>query len=189
MRLSLKPEDVQRLKTALIGLILVCLSIAGSVAVDFVSGIGEQGISPLPTPEFNAEALSRKDAKEEVTSGMIERVEIEAICTGADGSAGATAFSAPVAGEVLAVNVSYVGDDPATTDVTLADESDPAGELIVNRASVAADVKLYPRRALNDNVGGALTVYGEYVVHGRLKLVAAQANAGDKIKAVVWLRR
>ncbi len=188
MRLSLKPEDIARLKTALIGLILVCLSIAGSVAMDFVSGIGEQGISPLPTPElFNAEALRRGDAEGE--PGMIERVEIEAICTGADGSAGATAFSAPVAGEVLAVNVSYVGDDPATTDVTLMDESDPAGEAIVNRANVAADAKLYPRRALNDNVGGALTVYGEYVVHGRLKLVAAQANAGDKIKAVVWLRR
>ncbi len=187
MRLSLKPEDVVRLKTALIGLILVCLSIAGSVAVDFVSGIGEPDISPLPTPEFNAEALSRKGAEAEV--GMIERVEIEAVCTGADGSAGATAFSAPVAGEVLAVMVTYAGDDPVTTDVSLADENDPAGELIVNRANVAADAKLYPRRALNDNVGGALTVYGEYVVHGRLKLTAAQANAGDVIKAVVWLRR
>jgi len=188
MHLSLKPEDVVRLKTALIGLILVCLCIAGSVVVDFVSGIGEHGISPLPTPElFNAETLRRGDAEGE--AGMIERVEIEASCTGADGSAGAVAFSAPVAGEVLAVNVSYVGDDPATTDVSLTDENDPAGELIVNRANVAADVKLYPRRALNDNVGGALTVYGEYVVHGRLKLVAAQANNGDKIKAVVWLRR
>ena len=124
---------------------------------------------------------------------MIDRIEIVATCTGDDAAAAAIAYSPHVEGKIHAVQLSYVGDDPATTDVTLADESDPANESIVSLTDNATDIKIYPRRLLETNDGTDLTydgtrkVYGHYVVHGRLKLTIAQANTGDKITATVWL--
>ncbi len=126
---------------------------------------------------------------------MIDRVEIVATCAGADGSAVGTGYSPHVQGKIQAVNVAYEGADPATTDVTLVDENDPAAESIVTLADNATDAKIYPRRLLETNDGTDLTyegtrkVYAPYVVHGRLKLSVAQANDEDVIRATVWLER
>lgn len=113
---------------------------------------------------------------------------------GADGSATATGYSPHVSGKVLAVYVDYQDSPPgATTDFTLADEGDPAAEAIVNLANQATDIKLYPRRLLETNDGTDLTydgtrkVYGEYIVHGRLKATIAQANAADYCDITVWM--
>jgi len=125
---------------------------------------------------------------------MIDRIQISSgACVGADGSAAATTYSPHVTGKVLAVHLSYVGDDPATTDVTLSDEGDPAAEAIVSLTDNATDIKIYPRRVTEKNDGtDILYVAGEevfepYIVYGRLKLVVAQANTGDVITATVWI--
>lgn len=124
---------------------------------------------------------------------MIDRIVISGTCAGADGSSTFTAYSPHVKGKIQAVHISYVGDDPATTDVTLADEADPASESIVSLTDNATDIKLYPRRLLETNDGTDLTydgtrkIYAPYIVHGRLKLVVAQANLGDVITATIWI--
>ena len=99
------------------------------------------------------------------------------------------------AGEVLAVHVAYEDSPPATTDVTLSDEGDPASEAIVSLANANSDVKLYPRRLLETNDGTDLTydgtrkVYGPHVVHGRLEATIAGANAGDSATITAWIKR
>ena len=125
---------------------------------------------------------------------MIDRLQIKATAAGTAGAAAATAYSPHVAGEILKVHVDYTGDTN-TMDVTLADEADPAAESIVSLANQDTDITLYPRRLLETNDGTDLTydgtrkVYAPYVVHGRLKLSVAQADAGDVVEATVWLRR
>jgi len=130
---------------------------------------------------------------------MIDRFQISVTAAGtsagsASGSASGSAYSPPVAGEILKVHVDYTGDTN-TMDVTLQDVQDPASENIVNLADQDTDIALYPRRVLETNDGTDLTydgtrkVYAPYVVHGRLKLSVAQADAGDIVVATVWLRR
>ncbi len=126
---------------------------------------------------------------------MIDRIEIKGTCVGVDGSATVTAYGPHSQGRVLAAHVSYAGDDPGTTDVTLTDTADPASEAILTLANNATDTKIYPRRLLETNDGTDLTydgtrkVYGHYVLHGRPKLVVAQANAGDVITITLWIEK
>ena len=125
---------------------------------------------------------------------MIDRIQIKATAAGTAGAATATAYSPHVAGEILKVHVDYTGDTN-TIDVALSDEADPASEEIVNLDDQDTDITLYPRRLLETNDGTDLTydgtrkVHGPYVVHGRLKLSVAQADAGDVVEATVWLRK
>jgi hypothetical protein len=130
---------------------------------------------------------------------MIDRIQFStgACATAAAGSATATGYSPHVAGRVLAVAVEYQDSPPAaTTDFTLADESDPLAEAIVTLANAATDLKLYPRRATQTNANAALLyaaggtpVSEPYAVHGRLKATIAQANTGDSVLVTVWLER
>lgn len=114
---------------------------------------------------------------------------------GGAGVATATAYSPHVSGEILAVHVEYKDSPPAgTTDFTLSDENDPAGESILSLTNTATDAKHYPRRAIQDNAGADVTfdgtneIYEPYVVHGRLKATIAQANNGDSVTVTVWMR-
>ena len=125
---------------------------------------------------------------------MIDRVQWSTgVAAGAAGSATAMGYSPEVHGLVVAVHVAYVDSPPATTDITLSDEADPASEAIVNLADANTDVKVYPRRQVQDNTGAGLTydatepVAEPYVVHGRLEAVIAGANAGDSVTVTVWL--
>ena len=127
---------------------------------------------------------------------MLDRVVVDTgPAVGAAGSATATGYGPWVAGKVLAVYVTYGDSPPATTDFTLSDEADPAGEAIVSLTNTNTSQKLYPRRLLETNDGTDITyngtqkVYAEYVVAGRLKAVIAQANAADYVRAVVWMER
>jgi hypothetical protein len=114
---------------------------------------------------------------------------------GSAGSATATGYSERVDGEVLAVHLDYQDSPPATTDVSISDESDPASEEIVNLDDANTDIKLYPRRLVETNDGTDITydgtrkVYAPYVVSGRLEATIAQANAADYVDVTVWLRR
>lgn len=126
---------------------------------------------------------------------MIDRVQFSTgVASGGAGVATATGYSMLVRGRVLAVNVAYVDSPPAaTTDFTLSDGADPAAEAIVSLPNVATDVRLYPRRAVQDNAGvdrtydGTRKVAEPYVVHGRLKAVVAQANDGDSVTVTAWI--
>lgn len=127
---------------------------------------------------------------------MLDRVTITTgAASGGAGAATATGYSPTVSGRVLAVYVAYSGTPPATTDVTLQDDDDPAEENIVNLADNNTDTKLYPRRQVEDNADNDLTydgtrgVYEPYVVHGRLKATIAQANDDDSAEVTVWLKR
>ncbi len=128
---------------------------------------------------------------------MIDRTQFSTgAAAGSAGAATAAGYSdTPVRGRVLAVQVAYAGSPPATTDLTLSDEDDPAGESIVSLTDANADVKLYPRRVIETNDGTDITydgtrkVYEPYIVHGRLKAALAQANAGDSATITVWLER
>jgi len=125
---------------------------------------------------------------------MLDRIQFNSgACTGADASGAATAYSPHVSGKILAASVTYAGDKPATTDVTLKDEGDPLAENIVTLTDAATDVKLYPRRATATNANAAIAyaatsyVYEPYVVFGRLKLTVAGANTDDVITCTVWI--
>lgn len=127
---------------------------------------------------------------------MIDIVQFSTgLTTGGAGAASAIAYSPPIQGEIIAVHVNYDGSPPATTDLTLSDENDPAAESIITLANQASDIKLYPRRILEDNTGADLTydgtykVHGPYTVHGRLKVTIAQANDNNSAYVTVWYRK
>ncbi len=126
---------------------------------------------------------------------MIDRIQITATAAGANGAATGSAYSPSTAGEILKVDIAYGDSPPATTDVTLQDENDPRSENIITLTDANSDLTIYPRRILETNDGTDLTydgtrkVYGPYVVHGRLKLTIAQANAPDTATATIWIRR
>jgi hypothetical protein len=116
---------------------------------------------------------------------------------GGAGVATATGYSPTVRGEVLKVHVAYVDSPPAgTTDFTLSDEDDPASEAIISLTDAATDITIAPRRVLEQNDGTDLlyaaageSVYGPYVVHGRLEATIAQANNNDSCTVTVWFRK
>ncbi len=125
---------------------------------------------------------------------MIDRVQFSTgVASGGAGVATATGHSVYVVGRVLAVHVAYLGNPPAGTDFTLSDEGDPISEAIVSLVNAATDVKLYPRRVMQDNANndvtfdGANEIYEPYVVCGRLEATIAQANDGDSVTVTVWL--
>lgn len=121
---------------------------------------------------------------------MLDRIVLETDdATGSAGSAGADGYSPPVSGLVQAVMVEYVGSPPGTTDVTLVDDDDPAGETIVTIANANTDTKLYPRRQAGDNTGSSVSAYVPYAVHGRLKASIAGADPGDAVRLTIWLER
>ena len=126
---------------------------------------------------------------------MIDRIQWSTgACAGGAGTSTATGYSPHVSGKVLAVHVAYIGSPPAgTTDITLADEGDPAAENITTLANAATDIKIYPRRVTEKNDGTDILyttgeeVFEPYVVHGRLKATIAQANDDDSATLTVWL--
>ena len=112
-------------------------------------------------------------------------------CTGADGSGAATGTSSvPVCGFVYAVYVQYVGDDPATTDVTVKTQGTspraPSYNILV--ATDLATDKLFLPRGISHvgTTGVAGTTYDQLTpVDDYIQVVVAQANTDDVIN--VWL--
>jgi hypothetical protein len=112
-------------------------------------------------------------------------------CTGADGSGAATVTTGEkVTGLVYAAYVSYVGDDPATTDVTISTRgTSPAAPSynILVATNLAADVLYYPRAVSHVNTTGVAGTTNDQLVpvDDYITVTVAQANTGDIIK--VWL--
>jgi hypothetical protein len=124
---------------------------------------------------------------------MIDRLHFQTdVAAGAAGSATSTTYSLPICGKIQAVHIDYQDSPPATTDVTLSDENDPAAEAIISLANANTDIKIYPRRVTEKNDGADILyttgeeVYEPYVVHGRLKVVIAQADPADYLIVTVW---
>jgi len=63
----------------------------------------------------------------------------------------------------------------------------------VSIANAATDVKIYPRRPVEDTGGTDVTydgtneIYEPFVVHGRLEAIIAGANSGDSVSVTVWI--
>jgi len=113
-------------------------------------------------------------------------------CTGVDGSGAATVTSSmQVCGKVHAVYVQYVGDDPATTDVTLATlgtSPKPPATTILAKANSATDGWYFPRALEHLNTDGSdLTTHDKIAVDDFLKVTVAQANTGDIINVWIYL--
>jgi hypothetical protein len=124
---------------------------------------------------------------------VIDRIQFTTgACVGSDDAATATGYSVHVSGKILAVHVNYTSA-AANPDLTLSDENDPASEAILNLANQKTDIKIYPRRVTEKNDGTDILytsgeeVYEHYVVHGRLEVTLAQADADDTAVITVWL--
>ena len=112
-------------------------------------------------------------------------------CTGADGSGTATVTSDTVVhGIIYGIYVDYVGDDAATTDVTISTQGTspraPAHNLFV--ATNIATSQLFLPRAVSHvaTTGVASTTADQCLpVEDKVVVTVAEANTGDIIK--VWL--
>ena len=112
-------------------------------------------------------------------------------CTGVDGSATATVTTGVrVCGLVHAIYVQYVGDDPGTTDVTVAtlgtSPAAPSYNVLV-ATNLAADVLYIPRGVSHVNTTGVAGTTNDQLipVDDYIKVTVAQANTDDVIN--VWL--
>lgn len=110
-------------------------------------------------------------------------------CTGADASGAATVTSKTVVtGFVVAAYIQYAGDDPGTTDVTIAtlgtSPRAPSYNILV-ATSTATDTLYLVKKATVDQTGAALTDYSPIPVDDYVTVTVAQANTGDIIS--VWL--
>ena len=112
-------------------------------------------------------------------------------CAGGDGTSTATVTSSKkITGLVYGAYVQFVGDDPATTDLTIATlgttPNQPAHNILV-RADSAADGLLLPRMDIHTfSTGAAQTVNNALIaINDFVVVTVAQANDGDVCN--VWL--
>jgi hypothetical protein len=118
----------------------------------------------------------------------IQRVRISSGAIAADGTA--TAYSSPICGKILAVEIDYPA---ATCTVDIDTDGELKAQKILDLAAANTDVVLYPRVDVCDNTGGASPVYGtgfvivtEFVVNGRLKLAIASGTATQVVTVDVF---
>lgn len=113
---------------------------------------------------------------------MIRRHRISSGAIAADGTA--TAYSDAVRGKILAVHINY----PAHTCTVDLDEQDTsANQKILDLAAANTDTTKYPRKAVEDNTGTAVTydgtneIYEPFAVFGRIKLSIASGTATEEV--------
>ena len=114
-----------------------------------------------------------------------ERVSVTV--TGSAGSATGSASSRPLTGLLHAVHLAYT-TQPATADVTIATAgtTTPA-QTLLTRSDSATDGWFYPRKAMNSDVAGALTVYERAPMADAITVSVAQGNAGAVVATLVYL--
>jgi hypothetical protein len=118
----------------------------------------------------------------------IQRVRISSGAIAADGTA--TAYSSPICGKILAVEIDYPA---ATCTVDIDTDGELKAQKILDLAAANTDVALYPRVNVCDNTGAATIIYGtgnevatEFVVNGRLKLAIASGTATQVVTVDVF---
>ena len=101
-----------------------------------------------------------------------------------DAAGDAEAYSVPVRGKVLAVQIKYPSN---TCEVDLTSSDEQVEQTVLDLAASNTDVVVYPRVKVQNNAGTDVTydgtneVHEEYVVFGRLKLVIASGTEGDEV--------
>lgn len=106
----------------------------------------------------------------------------------AAGETTAEAYTSNVKGRILNVGIDY----PANTcTVDLDSQDEASSQKILDLAASNTDVVRYPRKAVEDITGTAVTydgtneIYEPFVVNGRLKLSLASGTAGDSVSIAV----
>ncbi len=102
-----------------------------------------------------------------------------------DGAGAATAYSAPLDGQVLFVRL-VKGTLDATADITITDNA--SGAAILTATNLAADTDYPVRAQAKDTTGAAIT--GSFVptiVSGLAKVVVAQGGATKAGTAHLWV--
>jgi len=99
---------------------------------------------------------------------MLKQLRLRVTTTGEDGSAvGSARSEGTFSGIIKKVHVDYHASAPATTDLTLKSEHDPATVLVVNKADSVTDATYYPVIQCTAPDGTAVTgVYAPPVVAG-----------------------
>jgi hypothetical protein len=104
----------------------------------------------------------------------------------ADGTA--SAYTSPVRGRILAVGIDY----PANTcTVDLDSDGEAAAQKIIDLSAANTDVVRYPRKAVEDNTGTAVTydgtneIYEPFVVFGRVKLSVASGTEDETVSVTL----
>ena len=114
------------------------------------------------------------------------------VAAGTAGSATNNATTVSVlSGIVRGVHIDYVGSPPgATTDVTVATAGINApAETIIAIVDAATDGWFYPKTLFNLNTTGAATtaLYEFIVIHDKVKITIAGANAADYVLVYILL--
>jgi hypothetical protein len=122
---------------------------------------------------------------------MIRRVKIPTITlVGVDGSAVGTGYSQPIAGRILAVHVNHSSGGGTTTDVTLATNEAPV-QTILAKVDSATDAWYYPRIAVHDTAGAAVTydgtrpIYEPQPVADIVKATIAQGDSAETVDITI----
>lgn len=111
----------------------------------------------------------------------IQKVRINSGAIAAGG--GATAYSSPIHGKILAVHVDY----PANTCTVDIDTEELKAQKILDLSAANTDAVYYPRTPIQVNTGtnitynGTQVVYTEFVVASRLLLTIASGTAGQSV--------
>lgn len=113
--------------------------------------------------------------------------------TGASGGSGTATANAiskePISGEILAVHLKYTDSPPVgTTDVTIAEANNDPAVSVLAITNGATDGWRFPRAAVVDTAGAAVTGAVQNVpISDYLKVTIAQANDNDGVIAtIVW---
>lgn len=113
---------------------------------------------------------------------VFRRYTIESGAIAADGTA--SAYSRPITGKLLAVYVNYPAH-ACTVDLNDADTG--VSQKLLDLASASTDTVKYPRKAVEDNTGTAVTydgtneIYEPFVLSGRVQLAIASGTAGEVV--------
>ena len=107
----------------------------------------------------------------------------------AAGATTATAYSVPIRGRILAVNVSYPTN---TCTVDLDSDGEYSAQKVLDLAAANTDVTYYPRTPVCINTGAetiiyntAMKVYEPFVVYGRIKMSIASGTATETVSVTI----
>lgn len=112
---------------------------------------------------------------------MPGKISVYEVSGTTDGSGDSTDYSRVIRGCVKSVQLDIDALD-AGADITITTEDELSAQTIYTKDDSNTNATVYPRVALQDNGGTAVTydgtneIYGEYVVMGRLKVVVAQGG-------------
>ena len=125
---------------------------------------------------------------------MIDLIKLEVTAVGEDESAVGSATTPQISrGRILAI---FIDSDPAafeSTAIEIVDLGDPIGEAIFSASEITTDLKFYPRRNIQSEVGINLTYNGvqlyfePYIVCGQLRAYVSQANNNQVTNIYIWI--